>query len=339
MANAVDQTENISALCPNTEAFHIEPFDQTLFQHNLTLNRGETTTLQINVGLLCNLFCKHCHLEAGPLRDQLMDAETMDQVIDYAARSSFETIDITGGAPELNPRIENLIRKIAPLTSRLLVRTNLIALEGPAWERYMSLCKENRVVIIASLPSLNETQTDAQRGEGAFQRIVASLKKLNAIGYGIAGSGLELNLASNPVGAYMNTSQMQAEKRFHEILLKKWGINFTTLYNFSNVPLGRFRRWLQSTGQLDNYLIKLAGLFNPCSISSIMCRSSVSINWQGYLFDCDFNIASEQYLGGIKIHVSQMAGLPACGLPIMVGEHCYACTAGAGFTCGGTITV
>src|ERR1035437_4816146 len=129
MANAVDQTENISALYPNTEAFHIEPFDQTLFQHNLTLNRGETTTLQINVGLLCNLFCKHCHLETGPLRDQLMDAETMDQVIDYAARSSFETIDITGGAPELHPRIENLIRKIAPLTSRLLVRTNLIELE------------------------------------------------------------------------------------------------------------------------------------------------------------------------------------------------------------------
>jgi len=220
----------------------------------------------------------------------------------------------------------------------LLVRTNLIALEDKAWGRYISLCRENKVIIIGSLPSLNEAQTDAQRGQGAFQRIIDALKKLNGIGYGIDGTGLTLNLASNPVGAFMNTSQIQAEKRFHEILLKKWGINFTQLLNFNNVPLGRFRRWLHSTGQLDNYLIKLAGLFNPCSISSIMCRSSVSVNWQGYLFDCDFNIATEQYLGGNKIHVSQMAGLPACGMPIMVGEHCYACTAGAGFTCGGAIT-
>jgi radical SAM/Cys-rich protein len=338
MFNAADQTEDIAAAYTNVDSFPIKPFDQRLFQHNLTLTRGETTTLQINVGLLCNLSCKHCHLEAGPLRDQLMDTGTMAQVIDYAARNSFETIDITGGAPELNPSIENLISKLAPLTSRLLVRTNLIALEGQAWERYISACRENKVIIIASLPSLNETQTDAQRGQGAFQRIIAALKKLNAIGYGIDGTGLTLNLASNPVGAFMNTSHIQAEKRFHEILLKKWGINFTQLLNFNNVPLGRFRRWLQSTGQLDNYLIKLAGLFNPCSISSIMCRSSVSVNWQGYFFDCDFNIATEQYLGGSKIHVSQMTGLPESGLPIMVGNHCYACTAGAGFTCGGAIT-
>ena len=338
MTNAVDQTENISTRYPNANSLIVEPFDRTLFQHNLTLTRGETTTLQINVGLLCNLSCKHCHLEAGPLRDQLMDAKTVDQVVDYATRNSFETIDITGGAPELNPRMENLIRKLAPLTSELMVRTNLIALEGAAWGKYISLCKGNRVIIIVSLPSLNEAQTDAQRGEGAFRRIIAALKKLNALGYGIEGTGLALNLASNPVGAFMNASQIQAEKRFHEILLKKWGINFTKLYNFNNVPLGRFRLCLRSNGKLDNYLIKLAGLFNPCSISSIMCRTSVSINWQGYLFDCDFNIASEQYLSGSKIHVSQMDGLPACGLPVAVGEHCYACTAGAGFTCGGTIT-
>jgi radical SAM/Cys-rich protein len=334
----VDHTENSSTSCLNADSSHIEPFAQRLFQHNLTLNRGETTTLQINVGLLCNLSCKHCHLEAGPLRDQLMDARTIDQVVDYAAGNKFETIDITGGAPELNPLIENLIKKLAPLTSRLLIRTNLIALEGPSWERYISLCKENRVIIIASLPSINETQTDAQRGQGAFQRIIVALQKLNAIGYGIDSTGMELNLASNPVGAFMSPLQIQSEKRFHEILLKKWGIHFTGLYNFNNVPLGRFRRWLQATGQLDDYLIKLAGLFNPCSISSIMCRSSISINWQGYLFDCDFNIASGQYLGGNKIHVSEMIGLPEQGMPVMVGEHCYACTAGAGFTCGGAIT-
>jgi radical SAM/Cys-rich protein len=316
----------------------IEPFDRKLFRHNLTLTRGNTTTLQINSGLLCNLVCKHCHLEAGPQHDDLMNTETIGHIIVYAKKNHFETIDITGGSPELNPHIEMMIRQFARLASRLLIRSNLIALEGTNWERYIALCKENRAVIIASFPSLNEAQNNAQRGIGSFQRMIMALEKLNKIGYGIPGSGLELNLASNPVGAFMSPSQLQAEKRFHEVLLGKWGIYFNNLYNLNNAPLGRFRRWLQSTGQLDDYLIKLAALFNPCSISSIMCRNSVSINWQGYLYDCDFNIASGIYLGGDRIHVSQMTDVPATGSPIMVGDHCYACTAGAGFTCGGAIS-
>ncbi len=315
----------------------MESFDKTLCRHNLTLSRDKTTTLQINVGLLCNLTCKHCHLEAGPQRVEPMSEETMEQVAAYAARNRFETIDITGGAPELNPHTQDLIARLAPLTPRLLVRTNLTAIEGEVWERYIYLCKEHRVIVIASLPSLNEAQNDAQRGQGSFQKMIRALQILNTAGYGRNGSGLELNLVSNPVGVFMNTSQSQAEKRFHEILLKKWDINFTHLYNFSNVPLGRFRSWLQTTGQLDDYLIKLSELFNPCSVSSIMCRSSVSINWQGYLFDCDFNIASGLYLSGEKIHVAQMEGIPESGSAIMVGDHCYACTAGIGFTCGGAI--
>jgi radical SAM/Cys-rich protein len=315
----------------------LAPFGRRLFDHNLTLNRAKTTTLQINVGLLCNLMCKHCHLEAGPQHLNVMNAETLDQVVAYATQNRFEIIDITGGAPELNPHIEDIIARLAPLTSRLLIRTNLIALEGSQWERYIDLCRKNRAVFIASFPSLNEAQTDAQRGAGSFARMILALKKLNSLGYGVAGSGLELNLASNPTGAFLNTSQARAEKRFHNILQKKWGISFTSLYNFNNVPLGRFRRWLQKNGQLDDYLARLATVFNPCSVSSIMCRSSVSIDWQGYFFDCDFNIASELYLGGHKIHVTQMAGKPLSGSPIMVGDHCYACTAGAGFTCGGAI--
>jgi radical SAM/Cys-rich protein len=337
MTEYVDLTDSISSRHTAREASSLEPFGRKLFSHNLTLNRGKTTTLQINVGLLCNLICKHCHLEAGPQRRNVMNAETVAQVAAYAAENRFATIDITGGAPELNPHIEDMIARLAPLTSRLLIRTNLIAVEGRQWERYIDLCRKNSAVFIASLPSLNEAQNDAQRGAGSFARMILALQKLNSRGYGIAGSGLELNLASNPAGAFLNTSQAQAEKRFHDILQKKWGISFTSLYNFNNVPLGRFRRWLQKTGQLDDYLAKLATLFNPCSVSSIMCRSSVSIDWQGYLFDCDFNIASELYLGGHKIHVTQMAGKPLAGSPIMVGDHCYACTAGAGFTCGGAI--
>jgi radical SAM/Cys-rich protein len=316
----------------------IESFDQKLTRQNLTLTRGETTTLQINVGLLCNLTCKHCHLEAGPSRKEIMDAETVDQVIAYAQQNRFQTIDITGGAPELNPHIEEMLAKLAPLTSRLLIRSNLTALTGERWECLITLCKNLYAVIIASLPSINQDQTDSQRGEGTFQRSIISLKKLNSIGYGIEGSGLELDLVSNPVGAFLPAAQKQAAKRYKDVLQKKWGITFNNLYNFSNVPLGRFRNWLQTTNQMDDYLMKLAAQFNPCSVTSIMCRNTVSINWQGYFYDCDFNIASEQYLGGNKIHVSQMAGLPAYGLPVMVGEHCYACTAGAGFTCGGAIT-
>jgi radical SAM/Cys-rich protein len=337
MTEYVNMTDSISSPHKPPEASPLEPFGRRLFSHNLTLNRGKTTTLQINVGLLCNLTCKHCHLEAGPQHLNVMNAQTVDQVTAYAAQNRFATIDITGGAPELHPHIKDIIAGLAPLAERLLIRTNLIALAGREWERYIALCGKNNAVFIASFPSLNEAQNDAQRGAGSFARMILALQKLNFLGYGIAGSGLELNLASNPTGAFLNTSQVQAEKRFHDILQKKWGISFTSLFNFNNVPLGRFRRWLQKTGQLDDYLAKLATLFNPCSVSSIMCRSSVSINWQGYLFDCDFNIASQLYLGGRKIHVTQTERPPPAGSPIMVGDHCYACTAGAGFTCGGAI--
>jgi radical SAM/Cys-rich protein len=337
MTEYVNMTNDIRSLHQAPASASLEPFSRRLFSHNLTLNRAKTTTLQINVGLLCNLTCKHCHLEAGPQHLNVMGARTVAQVTAYAAQNRFETIDITGGAPELNPQIEDMIAMLAPLTSRLLIRTNLIAREGRKWEGYIDLCRKNQAVLIASFPSWNQARTDAQRGVGSFARMVESMRKLNSLGYGVPGSPLELRLASNPVGAFLNTPQIQKEKRFREILQKKWGISFTGLYNFNNVPLGRFRRWLQKTGRLDDYLAKLATHFNPCSVSSIMCRSSVSIDWQGYLFDCDFNIASQLYLGGRKIHVTEMTGRPAAGSPIMVGDHCYACTAGAGFTCGGAI--
>jgi radical SAM/Cys-rich protein len=338
MTDSISVGENILCSDRRNDDPPIESFGRRLFRCNLTLSRAETTTLQINMGLLCNLVCKHCHLEAGPARRNIMSAETAEQVIAYAARNSFETVDVTGGSPELNPHFEMVIRRLAPLAPRLLVRTNLIAVDAENWERYIALCRENRVVIIASFPSLNEAQNDAQRGIGSFQRMITALRRLNAAGYGTVGSGLELNLASNPVGGFMSPAQSQTEKRFHEVLLNKWSICFNSLYNLSNVPLGRFRRWLESTGQLDDYLIKLAARFNPCSVPAIMCRYSVSIDWQGYLYDCDFNIASGLYLGGSKIHVTQMAGVPAEGRPIMIGDHCYACAAGAGFTCGGAIS-
>jgi radical SAM/Cys-rich protein len=326
------QSESICDKSIKNSALSWEPFDQMLIQHDVQLLRGETTTLQINAGSLCNQSCQHCHLDASPGSSKVMKRETLDQIIAYAKRNRFAVIDITGGSPELNPNIENMIAELAPLTTRLTVRTNLTALNKKNWDCFIDLCKEHRVTIIASLPSLIPQQTDAQRGAGTFQQSILSLKKLNAAGYGRDGSGLELDLVTNPVGAFLAADQIQTESIFHKVLLKKWGVSFDKLYSLGNAPLGRFRNWLQQTSSLDSYMQKLASRFNPRAVSSLMCRSILSIDWRGYLYDCDFNLAAGLYLGGCKIHVTEMEGIPAVGSPIMVADHCYACTAGTGFS-------
>lgn len=309
-----------------------EPFHQTLFMHGLNLTRGKTTTLQINVGLLCNQSCRHCHLRAGPGRKENMDSETADTVIAYARRSRFEAIDITGGAPELNPNMVRLIEGLSPLSQRLMFRSNLSALIDAKRDPLMALLKAKRVVIVASFPSLNEAQADSQRGDGVFEKSIAALQKLNGLGYGREETGLELDLVCNPTGAFLPSPQDQVTRRFREVLLKKWGIVFNKLYTFANVPLGRFRRWLEETGNLESYMGRLASSFNACAVQGLMCRTLVSVSWDGYLYDCDFNLARGLHMGKRRTHVSEMAGPPPEGSPIAVADHCYTCTAGAGFT-------
>jgi radical SAM/Cys-rich protein len=310
----------------------IAPFSQTLSRHGLRLNRNTTHTLQVNLGMLCNQTCRHCHLDAGPGHKENMDAETTREVISYAQRGKFETIDITGGAPELNPNIGMLIKEVFSPASRIMLRSNLSALNDGGREYLFELLKAHRVVIVASFPSLNEAQTDSQRGDRIFQITIDALKKLNAMGYGHEGSGLELNLVSNPTGAFLPPKQAQTEKRFRQVLKRKWGIVFNNLFNFANVPLGRFRRWLVETNNLDKYMEKLFSSFNPCSVDGLMCRSLVSVSWDGYFYDCDFNLAREIFLGGYKIHVSEMSGPPMPHSHIATADHCYTCTAGSGFT-------
>ena len=310
----------------------IETFRHTLSVHGLGMLRGETNTLQINVGFLCNQSCRHCHLRAGPDRKENMNFKTAGEVVDYARRSSFETIDITGGAPELNSCIVLLIEELSPLSSRIMVRSNLSALNDGKHEHLFELFKERQVQIVASFPSLNQGQTDSQRGKGIFDMSVSALKKLNSLGYGLEGSGLELNLVSDPTGAFLAPSQAKTEKRFRTVLQQKWGIVFNNLYNFTNMPLGRFRDWLVKSGNLEKYIDKLASAFNPCAVDGVMCRTILSVSWDGYLYDCDFNIVKGLHLGGRKIHVSEMQGAPEPGSSIAVGDHCYTCSAGAGFT-------
>ena len=314
-----------------TGTSNLVPFNLTLAEHQLKLKRDETHTLQINMGFLCNQVCRHCHLDAGPGRKENMNLDTVHAVVDYAERSGFDTIDITGGAPELNPHLAHLIQKISPHAKRIMLRSNLSALNS-RFNDLVELLKSHSVVIVASFPSLNLTQTDGQRGKGIFQESVNALKKLNDVGYGLNGSGLELNLVSNPTGAFLPPSQDQTEKRYHQILKEKWGIRFNHLYSFANVPLGRFRQWLVKSNNFNGYIQKLYSNFNPCAVDGLMCRSLVSVSWDGYLYDCDFNLARGLYLGGQKIHVSQMQGPPGPGSLIATADHCYTCTAGSGFT-------
>jgi radical SAM/Cys-rich protein len=314
------------------ETAGVEPFADTLVRHGLTLVRDRVQTLQINMGYLCNLRCRHCHLEAGPGRGEVMSRETMDVVVAFAERFPFPAVDITGGAPEMVPGLPFLIEGLAALTPRLMLRTNLAAMDAPGGEALLDLCVARRVVLVASFPSTDPSQTDAQRGAGAARAGVAMLRKLNAAGYGVQGSGLELDLVSSPVGAFLPPSQAQAEKTFRRDLAWKWGITFNHLYSFANVPLGRFRKWLEDTGNYDGYMKALADGFNPCAVAGLMCRTLLSVSWDGCLFDCDFHLAAGRYLSGRKVHVSEIRELPPPGTPIAVGDYCYACTAGAGFT-------
>ena len=322
--------ENVPANLYNVPA--LETFRRNLERRELVLQRNRCTTLQVNVGLLCNQNCKHCHLDAGPTRREMMTEKTVHEVIDLAGRYTFEVIDITGGAPEMNPHIQTLISKLAPLTKKLILRSNLTAIAEDKQDDLLKLCQTNKVAIVASFPSLNEAQADSQRGRGTFAQSLVTLSKLNELGYGQDNSGLELNLVSNPTGAFLPSSQQQTEKRFRQVLAQKWGLFFNDLYAFANIPLGRFRTWLERSGNLDHYLLRLAASFNPCSIEGLMCRSLISVSWDGYLYDCDFNLALDLHMAGRATHITELETVPGPGDTIAVSEHCYTCTAGSGFT-------
>lgn len=327
-----EQTVYEGVKISSNESDGVLPFSLTLSQRGLKLNREKTNTLQVNVGLLCNQTCRHCHLSAGPGHKENMEAEIVNEVISYAQRGQFETIDITGGAPELNPNIGKLIEEVFPLASRIMLRSNLSALNDGKRDHLINLLKSFRVVIVASFPSLNALQADTQRGSGIFQVSIDALRKLNDIGYGRDESGLEINLVSNPTGAFLPPSQVEMEKRFRSVLKEKWGIVFNNLYNFANVPLGRFRHWLKKSGNFHKYMERLYSSFNLCAVDGVMCRTLVSVSWDGYLYDCDFNLARGIFMGGRKIHVSEMPGPPEPDSHIATSDHCYTCTAGAGFT-------
>lgn len=313
-------------------------FAETLAGHGLELRKSRPDTLQVNVGYACNLACRHCHLEAGPHRTEVMGREVMGEVVALARRAPFALVDITGGAPELNPDLQHLLDGLAGLTPRRILRTNLLALEGR--DALLGQLAAGGWSLGASLPATNQGQVDGVRGAGVFEKSLEMLARLNALGWGQgqgrkdgSGGGLELHLVSNPAGAFLPPSQAAAAKTFRQVLDRR-GIAFDSLMTFANVPLGRFRKWLAASGTLESYEATLRERFNPAVVCGLMCRGILSVGWDGRLYDCDFNQALE--LGScVSALVSDYQEHPpegAEGPLIPVGDHCFACTAGSGFT-------
>lgn len=307
------------------------------------LARGRARTLQVNLGRLCNQQCLHCHVAAGPRRTEVMDAETLDLVMATLERLPFEVLDLTGGAPELNPGFRRLVRHARGLGMRVLDRCNLTVLGQPDQEDLAAFLAEQGVEVIASLPCYLQENVDAQRGSGVFEPSLAGLKQLNALGYGDPGSGLVLDLVYNPQGASLPPPQESLEVEYRRVLLETYGVRFNRLLALANLPIGRFGSALLSQGRFRPYLDLLKGAHRESNTAAVMCRELVSVDWRGFLYDCDFNqqlglpLGSATESGPRATHLRDLGALVLEGAPIAVADHCYGCTAGQGSSCGGAL--
>lgn len=311
---------------------NVKPFEETLSAAGLVLERGPTSVLQVNTGSLCNQRCRHCHLDAGPEKMESMDRTTMDSVAACVERCGFDSVDVTGGAPEMVEGIGPFLKKLARSAQKVTLRSNLTALALPGGRDLIDILASNGMAVVASLPSFSSAQTDRQRGAGVAAKSLETLKLLNSAGYGREGTGLVLDLVSNPAGAFLPPDQASSEKRMREELLRRHGITFNRFYALANVPLGRFRDWLAESCNYESYMENLAENFNPCTVDGLMCRSQISVDWKGRLYDCDFNLAAGIPVKSGPDRVEDLYSRPNPGTPIATGIHCYACTAGAGFT-------
>jgi radical SAM/Cys-rich protein len=317
----------------------VPPFEDVLARHGRQpLEACTVEVLQVNVGKLCNQTCAHCHVDAGPDRREAMSRETAEQVIELLRRQPIPTLDITGGAPELSPQFRFLAGEAAALGRRVIDRCNLSVLLLPAQRDLVAFLAERRVEVTASLPSFRGTGTNAQRGEGVFEKSIEALRRLNEAGYG-RGEGLVLNLVHNPVGAFLPGDQASLERDYRRELRSRHGIVFDRLYTITNMPISRFLEHLARTGNLQGYLEMLVSAFNPRAVDGVMCRTYLSVGWDGTLYDCDFN----QMLELPTNHGAprSLAALLAAGgtLPrrVVTDRHCFGCTAGAGSSCAGAV--
>ena len=304
------------------------------------VRRTRLETLQVNLGYRCNQSCLHCHVNAGPTRKELMERATVDQVIAFIEASGVRRLDLTGGAPELNPHFRYLVEQARRLGVQVIDRCNLTVLELPEVDGMAGFLARHVIEIIASLPCYLERNVDNQRGDGVYEASIRVLKMLNALGYGQLDSGLVLNLVYNPAGPSLPPPQAALEADYKRELLRNSGIVFNQLYTLANMPIQRFGSTLVSRGQFAGYMTLLKANHRDENLSTVMCRSLISVDWQGYIYDCDFNQLLGLPLatpGRRKMHIRELTGQDLENNPIVVADHCYGCTAGQGSSCGGAL--
>jgi radical SAM/Cys-rich protein len=315
----------------------VKPFEQALADSGLApLRANGIRVFQINVGKFCNQTCGHCHVDAGPNRKEIMTPETAELCMAALRKTAIPTVDITGGAPELNPNFRWLVEQSRDLGRHVIDRCNLTVLLLPSQSGTAEFLAERQVEVICSLPYFLPEQTDAQRGGGVFEQSIEALQRLNALGYGRTGSGLLLNLVYNPVGAFLPPAQHAVEADFRRELGRRHGVEFNSLYTITNMPINRFLEFLRRSGNYERYMEKLANAYNPAAAAGVMCRDTISIGWDGALYDCDFNQMLDLPVAS-RMHIRDFQPELLAQRRIVTGEHCYGCTAGAGSSCGGTI--
>ena len=304
------------------------------------IRRRPTETLQVNLGYKCNQSCLHCHVNAGPTRTELMGLETINEVIAYLQSAGIKTLDITGGAPELNPHFRVMVEAARRLDVRVIDRCNLTILFEPGQEDLAQFLAGQQVEITASLPCYLEDNVDRQRGKGVFGTSIRALQLLNGLGYGRPGSALKLNLVYNPQGPVLPPAQQSLQRDYQQRLADGYGIVFNELFVITNMPIQRFGSTLVSKGQFEPYMNLLKNAYQPANLETVMCRSLLSVDWQGYVYDCDFNQMLDLPLAWAnrpRTHLRELTGADLEHHPIVVKDHCYGCTAGQGSSCGGAL--
>lgn len=322
-----------------------------------SIKRSNVEILQLNLGYLCNLSCTHCHVNAGPRRTELMSRETIDSVLAYIDKTGVKTIDLTGGAPELNPEFRYLVQEARARDVHVMDRCNLTVLLEPEQEDLAEFLASQRVEIVASLPCYTEDNVDAQRGKGVFDGSIRALKQLNQLGYGSGNPDLKLSLVYNPNGAFLPPAQEKLKADYQRHLQEHFEISFDDLYTITNMPIARFGSMLISKGMFEEYMQLLKENYQAANLKNVMCKNTLSVDWQGYVYDCDFNQMLELPIldmqirdrspqsakGSIfasdraRLHISALLEQSVDGHPIIVGEHCFGCTAGQGSSCGGAL--
>ena len=294
--------------------------------------------LQVNLGYLCNQVCAHCHVDAGPDRKEIMNLETIEKVLEVARATEVGTLDLTGGAPEMNPHFNYLVEKAKSIgVKEVIVRSNLTILEAnPTYKKLPAFFKEMKVRVVSSLPHYSLKRTDKQRGEGVFSKSIAALKKLNALGYG-SDPELVLDLVYNPSGAFLSAEQAQLERDFKTRLNDQFGIVFNQLFCINNLPISRFLDYLIASENFDDYMQTLVEAFNPATLAGVMCTNTLSVGWNGDLYDCDFNQMLEMPLASTAKHIDDFDADRLLERHIRVNQHCYGCTAGSGSSCQGSL--